>query len=156
MENLPPDVLVQIVEATGPRDRKHLHLVCRSLRAAVEGSAVSLNPLPLATGAELIHLCTSFPRATRLEVGIPNHLLMQVSEEYGQECLVKLNQTVPELQEGLLSLRFLTALSLNNYTIVAELPPAIFSMAFLEILGLTGCKMLKALPEEIVNLASLK
>lgn len=70
MENLPHDVLVLIAEHLRPWEQKDLHLVCKSLRAAVEGAAVCLYPMGKVTGAQLSQLCARFPRAISVELSL--------------------------------------------------------------------------------------
>lgn len=140
MERLPHDVMVIVADKLQPRDQKHLHLVCKSLQAAVEGAAVSLRPSNSPTGAQLVQLCAKFPRAVSLN-------LWWLSD----------SDLIAHLPAALLHLLCLETFRLGNCTVLTELHFAVCSLpTTLQRLSLSYCQSLKALPEEIGLLTSLK
>lgn len=159
MDNLPLDVLVQIVETLKPADHKKLLLVCKSLQAAVEGAKVSLWPRDKPSGpswAQLGQLCAKFPRATSLRLGIAPGTKLNDSKVAKQRRMRKDKGLIAVLPATLLSMPMLEYIRMDNQIFLTQLPPAIGSLTSLRELNLYGCQSLTALPEEIGRLALLR
>lgn len=140
MEQLPLDILVQIVETSNPYDHGNIRLACKILRDAVEGAAVRLRPRGELTGAQLVQLSSKFPRAVILQL---ESYRLQPTEPRG---IARMDTVVAAVPEILLNLPLLESLVLcfDNLT---ELPACITNLTMLRVLDLGGCSSLNSLPE---------
>lgn len=68
VEDLEPDVLVNIMERVNPRDLQRLHLVSKTFRAAVRDARFTLMPCRDLEMSELLQVCRLFPNATALDL----------------------------------------------------------------------------------------